>query len=382
VLTWTGAEVLRAHVLTGFPWASPAQVTIDGALAPLLSFGGPHAATLVLMFLACVATAPLAPGKSVPGALLRVGLLLASVLALSLAPSRPPAPLSDHVVRLIQPNAAQHLKWQPDMARIFFERQLSLTAAPATSADARPALVVWSETAITWELDAAGQALDLMSEAAGDVPLAFGALRFEGRDLRNSLAVLAPQGGISELYDKHHLVPFGEYIPFGDLADRLGLEALAATMGGFSAGPGPRLLDFGPLGRALPLICYEAVFAQGVNRMPERADFLLQITNDAWFGAHAGPQQHLAQARMRAIEQGLPLVRAANTGISAMIDPLGRVIAELPLGQAGFIDAPLPLPLAPTLYSRAGDMPVIALLLCGLILFPALTLVRRNAHSD
>ena len=122
-------------------------------------------------------------------------------------------------------------------------------------------------------------------------------------------------------------------------------------------------MDAGPLGKALPLICYEAVFTQDVLAAPERADFLLQITNDAWFGTRSGPYQHLAQAQMRAIEQGLPMLRSANTGVSAMIDPLGRVTDALALGQAGFIDAELPLPLAPTIYSRIGDKPVLFFLL-------------------
>ena len=137
---------------------------------------------------------------------------------------------------------------------------------------------------------------------------------------------------------------------------------------GYAAGPGPRLIDLGPLGQALPLICYEAVFASDVNAAPSRPDFLIQITNDAWFGRGAGPRQHLAQARMRAIEQGLPLARSANTGISAMIDPRGRVTASLPLNSAGFVDAPLPAPLPPTFYSRTGDWPVGLLLLAGLAL--------------
>ena len=132
---------------------------------------------------------------------------------------------------------------------------------------------------------------------------------------------------------------------------------------GFSAGQGAALLDLGPLGRALPLICYEAVFAHDVNAAPARADFIIHATNDAWFGTHAGPQQHLAQARMRAIEQGLPVARAANTGITAMIDPEGRVLDSIGLGQAGFVDAALPLPRAPTVYSRTGDAPISVLLM-------------------
>ena len=133
------------------------------------------------------------------------------------------------------------------------------------------------------------------------------------------------------------------------------------------------------MGKGLPLICYEAVFAHEVGQAPERPDFLLQITNDAWFGQYAGPQQHLAQARMRAIEQGLPLVRAANTGISAVVDPVGRIVAQLPLGVDGYLDAQMPRSARPTAYSRTGDLPVIL----GLLLaFLTMCLLRWRSASN
>jgi apolipoprotein N-acyltransferase len=121
-------------------------------------------------------------------------------------------------------------------------------------------------------------------------------------------------------------------------------------------------MDLGSLGSALPLICYEAVFPQ-LSRTTQRADMLVQITNDAWFGEHSGPYQHLAQAQMRAIEQGLPMIRVANTGISAMIDPYGRITAHIPLGEAGYTDARLPNPLPKTLYAQTGDWPMLVLLI-------------------
>ena len=130
-----------------------------------------------------------------------------------------------------------------------------------------------------------------------------------------------------------------------------------------SAGPGPQILNIDGIGKALPLICYEVVFPQDVGGAGQRPGYLLQITNDAWFGTNSGPYQHLAQARMRAIEQGLPMIRVANTGVSAMIDPWGRITAAIPLGKAGFVDAILPSPRDPTVYARTGDAPVIVLLL-------------------
>ncbi|TMV58866.1 apolipoprotein N-acyltransferase, partial [Thioclava sp. BHET1] len=165
---------------------------------------------------------------------------------------------------------------------------------------------------------------------------------------------------------------FGEYIPFGNLIYRLtGIQTFASDLGyGFTPGPGARVFDLGEkLGKVVPLICYETVFPQDVNAAPERASWLLQITNDGWFGTVSGPYQHLAQAELRTIEQGLPMVRDANTGVSAMIDAKGRIVKEMPMLAEGFIDARLPPALPRTLYSRTGDWPIggiLALLLLGL----------------
>lgn len=368
ILTWTAVELLRAYVFTGFPWASPAQVLVEGMAGRGLAWGGPHGATLWLMSLAWALSFPAIHlhRHVMRGA--QAGLLVSVAALISLPVSRPASELTPHWVRLVQPNADQQLKWQPDLARLFYERQLTLSAAPPVAGTPAPALTIWPETAIPWVLDQAAPILPQIAASAPGGPVVLGVLRFEGDRLFNSLAVLDQAGDVAQLYDKHHLVPFGEYIPFSDLAARIGLRGLAQTMGsGFAAGPGPRLLDFGALGKGLPLICYEAVFAHDVFSAPARPDFLLQITNDAWFGQDAGPQQHLAQARMRAIEQGLPLMRAANTGISAMIDPLGRITHSLALGLEGFIDSPLPRPLAPTLYSRTEDWPVAIVVMLGLV---------------
>lgn len=377
VLTWTMAEVLRAYVLTGFPWASPAQVLVEGPASRLLAFAGPHGATFCLMLLAWCVSLPVSRQGRVPQRVGQAALLIAIGLALHLPQARPAAPTTDHVIRLVQPNAQQHLKWQPELAELFYERQLTLTAAAGSTP---PDLVVWPETAIPWRLERAAPVLAEIAATAAGRTVVLGALRSAPDGVRNALAVLGPDGTVTQVYDKHHLVPLGEYIPFARLAGRVGLTGLAARGAGFSPGPGPSLLDLGPLGQALPLICYEAVFAHEVNRPPQRPQFLLQITNDAWFGDYAGPQQHLAQARMRAIEQGLPLLRAANTGISAIIDPLGRITASLPMGVSGFVDAALPAPAPPTLYSRTGDLPVALLLV--LALFVQQILVRRHLRRD
>ncbi len=363
---WAGAELLRAYVFTGFPWASPAQSTVDVLAGQGLAWIGPHGMNTALVAAAVMI------GTSAPWPLMRrygqgvLAFLLAVPMVLGIA--RPDAALTDHTLRLIQPNAAQRDKWDPDKIPIFFQRQLDFTAAPPAAGQPTPDLVIWPESAIPWSLHHAESALNEIAASAGTSQVALGARRVEGNRIYNAMVALAPDGAVAQSYDKHHLVPFGEYMPFGDLLARFGIHGLAARDGnGYSAGPGAALMDFGPLGRALPLICYEAVFAHDVNAAPERPAFLIQITNDAWFGRAAGPRQHLAQARMRAIEQGLPLARAANTGISAMIDPYGRILRALPLNEAGFVDAALPAPLPPTLYARTGDLPITGVILLALL---------------
>ncbi len=363
-------ELMRAYAFTGFGWGGPSQALVGVVSGQALAWIGPYGLSMAMMVVAVVLAAPNA--MTLPR---RAGQGL--VLVLAIAALTLPVPLPDTgadetsrpVVRLIQPNIPQREKWQPDLIETHFRRQLDLTANPPQGDMPAPALVIWSETAIPWSLDLAQSALDEIAVAAGDATVVLGVGRREANRFYNSLAVLDRQGQAAQIYDKHHLVPFGEYMPLGDLAAKFGIYGLAAGEGfGYSKGPGAKVLDLGPLGLALPLICYEAVFAQDVNAAPERPAFLIQITNDAWFGDGAGPKQHLAQARMRAIEQGLPLARAANTGISAMIDPHGRVAASLALNNAGFVDARLPAPLAPTLYSRTGDLPLAVLLVAGLVL--------------
>jgi apolipoprotein N-acyltransferase len=269
------------------------------------------------------------------------------------------------MLRLVQPNAEQRLKWDPTQARAHFDRLLAHSAAKPT-----PDLVIWPETALPYLLERHAELAPMIAAAAGGATVALGTQREDGLQFWNNLTVISPNGRVTARYDKHHLVPFGEYIPLGDLAYRwFGLRAFAAREGaGYTAGTGPALLNLGPdLGKALPLICYEAVFPQDVNAAPARADWILQITNDAWFGTLSGPFQHADQARLRAIEQGLPLVRVANTGVTAVYDARGQVLATLPFGTDGYLDADLPAALPATPFSRWGEMPALVLL-CGLAL--------------
>lgn len=380
-----GADLARSYMLTGFPWTLFGHLWIGTPLAQLAAIIGPIGLSLLTLLAgAALAGIAVCRVRATRAALAGFAVLLVAggwgfgLWRLSL-----PDPLRDPAihVRLVQPNATQKLKWLPGMWAHYFDRMLVLSAAPPSDPAApRPDLIVWPETAVPWLLNRPGDTLSLIAEAAGGATVALGIQR--SADLRafNSLAVLGPDAGLRAVYDKHHLVPFGEYIPLGDLAARFGITAFAAQEGnGYSAGPAPQLLDLGPLGRVLPLICYEAVFPQDLRQAERdsgaRADWILQVTNDAWFGNLSGPYQHLAQARLRAIEQGLPLLRAANTGVSAVIDAKGRVLQSLPLNTEGAIDAGLPASLPQTVYARTGDLPA-ALLLLGL----ALGLVVRRVR--
>ncbi|MGB5560003.1 MAG: apolipoprotein N-acyltransferase [Paracoccaceae bacterium] len=372
-LTWTGAEMLRSYAFTGFPWALVSYIWSETPILQLSAYIGPHGLTLLTLgFAAALVLA--AQSRHRISALAAMAGVGATVFAAAYVVQNNPVPGSDRaapVIRLVQPNVNQSDKWDPAKMPLHFERLLTLTAAPAAR---QPDLVVWPEVAVAFLLDDPAAPLPQIAAAGGRAPVVLGAQRFDGTRAYNSIAVLDRAGGIAALYDKAHLVPFGEYLPLTDLMGRFGLSAFAAQYGlGYTAGDSTQILDFGPLGTALPLICYESIFPQEV-RTPQRPDWLLLVTNDGWFGTFSGPYQHFAQARARSVELGLPMVRVANTGISAMIDARGRVIDSLPLGVSGSIDAALPRALPPTLYARTGDWPIFALLAAGL----AIVAVRRN----
>ena len=377
-LFWSAAELLRAHALSGFPWALTAYVWLPTPIYQIAAWIGPHGLTLLTALLAALGLMALLArsGRALAGLAIAFALLWGLggwQAARGVAERRAAAP----VLRLIQPDARQDRKWDPAWIPVFWKRQLEYSAAPPAAGSARPDLVIWPEVAVPFLLSSPDAPLARIAEAAAPARVVLGAQRLgnDGR-ARNSLALLGPGGKIEALYDKHHLVPFGEYIPARPLVERFGLRGLAARYGaGYAPGPGPRLIGIPGIGDALPLICYEAIFPHEIRRAPARPDFLLMITNDAWFGELSGPWQHFAQARARGIEFALPVVRVANTGISAIIDARGRIRAKLGLGRAGFLDAPLPPPAPPTLYWRLGDS-----LALGAMIVLWLLLWRRGLH--
>ncbi len=349
-------ELARGYVLTGFPWAQPGHVLIDTPLLHWASYLGSLGLTVLVLLAAVALWAAMTGGRRALLAIAAMAILWPAGALLTPVTS---AGSEAAMVRLIQPNAPQHEKWDPDKIQGFFDRQLAFSAAGE-----RPDLIVWPETAVPVMLERAATTLEVISDAAGSVPVVVGLQRRDEMRLYNTLALVEAGGSVAAVYDKHHLVPFGEYMPYGDQLARFGIHGMAAKDGqGFSSGPGAQVIEMGALGRALPLICYEGVFPQDLRAAPGRADFILLITNDAWFGKFSGPYQHLAQARLRSAEFGLPMVRVANTGVSAMIDAAGRVTESLPLGEAGWRDAALPPPLPPTVYARLGDAPMLVIFL-------------------
>lgn len=369
------SDLLRSYALTGFPWALTGHVWVGTPVMQAAAWVGPVGLSVLTCLAAALPVAARTPGKRV-AATMGVAAVLAVLWFAGLERlDRPLPPRPQPItVRLVQPNATQSEKWRPEMWDLFLRRQFELTAEPV---DKPLDLVVWPETAIPWMLDDSGDIFAQATAVSGGAPLALGVQRAEGERYFNSLAVTDSQGRVTQVYDKWHLVPFGEYVPMGDVLAQVGITAFAAQAGGgYSAGPGPKVLDLGRAGRVLPLICYEAVFPQDL-RTGARADWILQVTNDGWFGNLSGPYQHLAQARLRAVEQGLPLLRAANTGVTAVIDARGRVLQSLPLNTVGRLDAEVPPAMpGPTLYARTGDWPATILLVVALS-FLAVRL-RRN----
>jgi apolipoprotein N-acyltransferase len=378
---WVLSEMARGVLFTGFPWNLLGSVWTFAAL-PLqaASVIGVHGLSLITVLIACLPI--LGPASAAAGRGWRLLAGGAAALALLAAfgawrlPGSGPAPaLASPPVRilLVQGNIAQSVKWRPEERMAIFRRYLELTAPAARAAleGAPPGTslaVIWPETASAFLLAQDPEAKRLAGAALpqGAVLLA-GTVRAvwapDGTlaEVFNSLVALDPEGEVRALYDKAHLVPFGEYMPLAGLVP----VRLAAGGMDFSAGPGPVALTVPGLPPFGALICYEVIFPGAVAPAP-RPGWLVNITNDAWFGESAGPWQHLATARLRAVEEGLPLARAAQTGISALFDPYGRRLALLPLSVAGSVAAELPAALPPTPFARFG------LLIPGLLAAAAL----------
>lgn len=386
----TASEFLRGNILTGFPWnAFGYALTGPLVLAQAAALIGLWGLTFVaIVFFASPAVlfdersdTPRPWLLPVAALLVIAGLGIYGAIRLADNPTR----FVDGVrLRIMQPNLPQDVKFNYKAKQQVMSKYLALSnrdAGPGARGVRDVTHLIWPESAFPFflarEPDALAQIADLLPQ--GTV-LITGAVRpadprpeANQRSAYNSIYVIGDDGSILSTYDKIHLVPFGEYLPFQDTLERLGLRQLTKVQGGFSAGDRRRPVALPRAPTMLPLICYEAIFSgQIVPRSGARPGWLVNVTNDGWFGSSTGPYQHFQQARVAAIAEGLPLVRAANTGISAVVDPLGRIVKSLPLGVEGVLDAPLPQPVAPPFFVRAGDSTA------GLMLAGALVLVMRR----
>lgn len=380
---WAVMEWLRAWAFTGFPWNLTATVwTATEGMLQSVAVLGPYGLGLLTVW-AAAAPADIGEGRSGMRATLAAFGLLIVVGAAGHA--RLAAGGSDFVdgvlLRLVQPNIPQHEKWVPALRERNVAQQVRMSTMPAAGAE--PTHVIWAETAVPYFLSRDDGLRTRIAEAVPPGGMAIvGAPRGEGAGdsfrVWNSLHAVGPDGGIVATYDKFHLVPFGEYVPFRDY---LGIDKLTAGRTDFSPGPGPRTLTLPGLPAVSPLICYEIIFPGKVTAA-ERPAWILNLTNDAWFGLTAGPYQHLAAARLRAVEEGLAVVRVANTGISAVIDPLGRTIGSLALGTAGVLDVGLPRPVPATPYGRFGDIVTLLAIAAALGAGVAVSRSARRADRD
>lgn len=375
------AEVVRGYAFTGFPWNEFGMALGQhDVLAQAASIFGLYGLTPLAIAISA-APATLYDGKR--RSLLGSPLIWAAMTLAGIAAFGAVRLNADTVgtapgvrLRIMQPNLPQDAKFRPAAGGEILRKYLELSdrsTSPNSSGLINVTHLIWPESAFPFVLSREPQALNMIASALGShTILLTGAIRLEGASGRdapayNSVLAVNGEGRIIDSADKVHLVPFGEYLPAARLFRALGLRQFIALPGGFTAGAYRRMMRVPGLPPFQPLVCYEAIFPGAVTPSSpsdsdtERPGFLLNVTNDGWFGLTSGPYQHFAQARLRAIEEGLPLVRAANTGISAIVDPYGRVMKELPLGVAGVLDGPLPASIGPTVFSRHPYGPTAAL---------------------
>ena len=378
----TVGEWLRGHAFTGFPWDSLGYaLTAPLALAQGAALVGIWGLTFIAVAV-FASPATLVDDRADTGRpwlplLLAIAVLAALALFGTLRLSHTPTTFVDGVrLRIMQPNLQQDMKFNYSAKAKVMSHYIDLSSRPS---EQRPnglgdiTHLIWPESAFPFYLAREPDVLaQIAALLAGRTVLITGADRTEeqpgrGEATYNSIYVINRDGSVTGRYDKVHLVPFGEYLPFQNLLERLGIMQLTKVEGGYSSGERRELLQVPGAPPTTPLLCYEIIFAGEVVPPGERPGWILNLTNDGWFGISTGPYQHLRQARVRAIEEGLPLVRAANSGISAVVDPFGRIVRSLPLGVEGVLDAPLPQAIAPTLYARFGDGPAAVMMLVALL---------------
>ena len=390
----TIAEWLRGHMLTGFPWnAFGYALTEPLALAQTASLIGLWGLT----FLSVAIFA--SPAVLIDGPSRRRGRWIAPATALLLLAAmgiygavrlklQPTTLVANVKLRIMQPNLQQDVRFNYAAKAEVMQKYLALSdraSGPQSTGVRDASILIWPESAfpffLTREADAMAQIAELLPKGTvlitGSVRAPDVAPGVRITRAYNSIYVIDHDGSVLSVYDKLHLVPFGEFLPFQDWMEKLGFVQLTKVQGGFIPGVRRRAIELPNAPRVLPLICYEAVFPGDVASRDDRPGWIVNLTNDGWFGMSTGPYQHLQQARVRAIEEGLPLVRAANTGVSAVIDPLGRIVSRLGLGIEGVLDSGLPSAIPPTIYARTGNIPAAMIVAVALIF-----VIRRRVTAS
>jgi apolipoprotein N-acyltransferase len=370
-VTYAAGEWLRGHALTGFPWNLAAygwgaSLAILQCTAVIGAYGLTFLTILLGVSLADLFTLPRRQGRRylAPLALLLLFACLWSWGSWRLA-AHPTRFVPGVQLRLVQPDIPQREKYKRPFIVRNWQRLIALSTAP--SPEGSPTQIVWPEAAPDFLLQRSPEALNeirVLTDRSRAVMT--GAQREQSEidqiSFFNSLFVFGPGGRLDAVYDKFHLVPFGEYVPFAPLLNRIGITKLTQGEAGFARGDGPHVYQLAGAPPVSPLICYEIIFPGAVTDHQHRPGWFVNVTDDSWFGPWAGPHQHLLIASVRAIEEAVPVARAANTGISAVIDANGRITAQLGLGVMGTLDSKLPQALAPSTYARFGDLGFLLLL--------------------
>nr|WP_084251124.1 apolipoprotein N-acyltransferase [Sphingomonas pruni] len=383
---WIATEYLRGTLFTGYPWDPLAASLVPTPLAMLAASIGTYALSgLVVLTSGCLLIA--IGGRHRYPAIA----ILAAIALAPLAHHHQPRVGSTYV-RIVQPNLAEEAKPTADYAEANFQALARLSGRPDPD---HPRLILWPEGAIRFPVEdgypryvydmlgSAQTARIRMASLLGDhdaILTGTQGMYFDKRTenmiaATNSIAVIGPDAQLHGRYDKAHLVPYGEYLPMRPVLEAIGLSRLVPGDVDFIPGPGPRTMVIPGFGKIGMLICYEVIFSGQVVDPAHRPDFIFNPSNDAWFGT-LGPPAHLAQARLRAIEEGLSIVRATPTGISAIIDPDGDIRQSIPMGRAGAIEGPV-MRGAPTLFSRLGNW--MALIVSAILLICAIA-IRRLAR--
>ena len=368
------AEILRSYLFTGFPWVIFGIAFVETPIGQSLSLCGPYWLTAMIILFSFL---------SITGS---KGFLIAITgffLFFLYGENR----ISDNKqfepsvkIRIVQPNIPQKLKWDQELGDSHLDKLFKLSGKNLEEID----LIIWPETAVQFFLEHNKEFAKNISERLGKV-IVLGARKYlrDQKKLFNSAYLLNETGQLQASYDKKHLVPFGEYIPFALLMKKVGLVAFAGNgITGFTEGQIHNSMTIGKIPAFAILICYESIFSYEVDENISDVEWLIHLTNDAWFGSYSGPQQHLMHLQARAIEQGLPSFRSANTGISAFIDPYGRIIHSLDLNTEGYIDAHLSKKIGTTLYSNWGAKKWNTLLFCLIVLSIILCFIKDGGRSE